>query len=94
MTDAQNGAPHGPAPDEPKYWLDHKANVDKLLRGFYVVCAILFVIDIFVPKHGLLAIEHTFGFYAIYGFVGCSAVILGAKLLRILVMRSEGYYDR
>lgn len=94
MTDAPHGTPHGPEPDEPEYWLDSKANVDKLLLVFYAACAILFIIDIFIHKHGVFEIEHNFGFYAIYGFIGCSAVILGAKLLRVLVMRSEDYYDR
>ena len=98
MTDPDNGTAHGPAPDEPRYWLDSRANVDRLVRGFYAVCALLFVIDFLIPKHGPkhgpFAIEHTVGFYAIFGFVACSAVILGAKVLRVLVMRSEDYYDR
>jgi hypothetical protein len=94
MSDAQHGTPHDPAPDEPKYWLDSRANVDKLVRRFYVICAFLLAIDILVPKHGLFAVEHTLGFYAIFGFVACVSLVLAAKVLRLLVMRREDYYDR
>ena len=40
------------------YWLDDPRNVDRLVYGFYVVCAVLIAIDVFVPKHGPFAIEH------------------------------------
>ena len=82
-----------PKPDEKKYWLDSKSNVDRLVRGFYVVCAVIFAIDVFVPKHGPFAIEHLFGFYGWYGFVSCVALVLMAKVLRRMVMRGEDYYD-
>jgi hypothetical protein len=39
------------------------------------------------------AIEHLFGFYAVYGFVACAALIVGAKLLGFLIKRDERYYD-
>lgn len=94
MIDAPHGTPHGPAPDEPKYWLDSKANVDKLVRGFYVICVLLFAIDFLISRHALFEIEHTFGFYAIFGFVACVALVLIAKVLRLLIMRPEDYYDR
>ncbi len=82
-----------PKPDEKKYWLDDRRNVDRLVYGFYVVCAVIFAIDVFVPKHGPFAIEHLFGFYGWYGFVSCVALVLMAKVLRRMVMRGEDYYD-
>lgn len=82
-----------PKPDEKKTWLDDRRNVDRLVYGFYVVCAVIFAIDVFVPKHGPFAIEHWFGFYGWYGFVSCVALVLMAKVLRRMVMRSEDYYD-
>jgi hypothetical protein len=33
------------------------------------------------------------GSYALYGFVGCVALVLVGKLLRIAVMRDERYYE-
>jgi len=80
--------------DEKKYWLDDHRNVDRLVRWFYGVCAVLVAIDIFVPKHGPFAIEHVFGFYGIYGFFACVALVLIAKQLRRVLMRPEDYYDR
>jgi hypothetical protein len=85
---------HQPAPAEPKYWLDSRANVDKLVRGFYAVCALLLLVDGLVPKHGPFPIEHTWGFYGIFGFLACVALVLIAKQLRKVLMRPEDYYDR
>ena len=85
---------HQHKPEEKKYWLDEPRNVDRLLYAFYAVCALLVVLDIFVPKHGLFAVEHFFGFYSVVGFVSCAAIIWGAKQLRRILMRPEDYYDR
>jgi len=79
---------------ERTYWLDNPRNVDRLVYGFYVVCGLLLLIDGFVPKHGPFAIEHIYGFYGIFGFVACVALVLIAKQLRRVLMRPENYYDR
>jgi nitric oxide reductase large subunit len=85
--------PH--APDgEPRRWLDDRRNVDKIVYALYAVCAVLLLIDPLVHKHGPFAIEHWWGFYGIYGFVGCVFLVLAAKVLRLIVMRPEDYYDR
>ena len=83
-----------PDPNEKRYWLDDGANVTRLVRVFYVVCVLLIAIDVFVPKHGPFAIEHWFGFYGFFGFLACVALVLIAKQLRRVLMRSENYYDR
>lgn len=94
MSANSSDAKPGQAPAEPKYWLDSRANVDKLVYGFYAVCALLLLIDGAVPKHGPFAIEHLWGFYGIFGFVACVALVLIAKeVLRRIVMRPEDYYD-
>jgi hypothetical protein len=85
---------HTPPPDEKRYWLDDSRNVTRLVRGFYVVCALVVAFDVFVPKHGPFAIEHLFGFYAFYGLGACVALVLIAKALRKALMRPEDYYDR
>ena len=79
---------------EKTYWLDSPRNVRKIVWAVYIVCAFFFAIDIFVPKHGPFAIEHVFGFYAIYGFVCCVGLVLAAKELRRILKRPEDYYDR
>ena len=65
-----------------------------MVKWFYGVCAVLFLIDFLVPKHGAFSIEHYFGFYGIFGFVACVALVLIAKELRKVLMRPEDYYDR
>jgi hypothetical protein len=81
-------------PDPKAYWLDDPNNVDRLVRGFYAVCAVLIAIDVFVPKHGPFAVEHWFGFYGWFGFIACVVLVLVAKQLRRVLMRPEDYYDR
>jgi hypothetical protein len=83
-----------PDPRAKTYWLDDPANVNRLVRGFYVVCGLLLAIDVFVPKHGPFATEHVYGFYGVFGFFACVALVLIAKQLRRVLMRSEDYYDR
>ena len=80
-------------PKRKRYWLDDPRNVTRLVYGLYTVCGLLFAIDFFVEKHGPFAIEHVFGFYALYGFVGAFGLVLAAKQMRRVVMRSEDYYD-
>jgi hypothetical protein len=77
-----------------RYWLDKRRNVDRLVHAFYVICAFLIVVDVFVPKHGPFAIEHVFGFYGLFGFLACVALVLIAKQLRRILIRPENYYDR
>jgi len=47
-----------------------------------------------IHKHGPFAIEYIWGFYALYGFVGCVFLVLAAKLMRVILMRPEDYYDK
>ncbi len=75
-------------------WIDEPKNVDRIVYALYAVCALLLVIDPFIHKHGYFEIEHAWGFYAIYGFVGCVGLVLAAKLMRVVLMRPEDYYDK
>ena len=80
-------------PDEKPHLFDKPENVSRLLRGFYAVCALLFVLDFIVHRHASRVWEQLPGFYAIYGFVSFVVLVVLAKLLRKLVMRREDYYD-
>lgn len=85
---------HPAADGEPRRWLDDRRNVDRIVWSVYAVCGFLFVIDVFVPKHGPFEVEHLFGFHAIFGFVAYAALVVAAEALRALVKRPEDYYDR
>lgn len=79
---------------EKKHFFDRPENVRKFIRVFYSVCALLLVIDFFIPKHGINYWEDVPQFYAAFGLVACIALVLGAKhILRRLVKRNEDYYD-
>ena len=79
--------------DDKAYFFDKPGNVSRFLRVFYVICAILFVMDFVVHRHTIYELEELPGFYAIFGFVAFVALVEGSKLLRKLVMRKEDYYD-
>jgi asparagine N-glycosylation enzyme membrane subunit Stt3 len=79
---------------EREYWLDRKENVDKVYWGVWVLCAALLLVEPLVHKYGDFSFESWFGFHGWYGFVACVGLVLAAKLLRVLLKRPEGYYDR
>jgi len=80
--------------DDKQYWLDNPRNVNKIVHGLYLTCALLFAADFFYHKHGHFAFEQWFGFYAWYGFACCVVLVYLAKdALRPTVKRDEDYYD-
>lgn len=76
-----------------KDYFDQPENINFLLRIFYMLCGLLVVVEIFYHRHVSHSWEGFFGFYAIYGFVACVALVLIAAQLRKLLMRDEQYYD-
>jgi hypothetical protein len=79
--------------DNKVYFFDKPGNINRFLRVFYVICAILLVMDFVVHRHTIFKWEEMPGFYAIFGFVAFVALVEGSKLLRKLVKRKEDYYD-
>ncbi len=64
------------------------------LRVFYVLCALLVVLDVVGLRHAENALDGWWGFYPIYGFVACVVLVLVATWLRTFLMRDEDYYRR
>lgn len=79
---------------ERQYWLDRSENVTRIYHGLWGIGIALLIADLVIHRHEEIGFAAWFGFYAIYGFVGCVSLVLAAKLLRKLVMRSEDYYER
>ncbi len=79
--------------EEKAYWLDQPRNVSLIVWALVAVCVALFFADAFYHKHAHFEIEHLFGFYGVYGFFVCVALVLIAKWLRTVLMRSEDYYE-
>ncbi len=68
-----------------------------VIRISYVVLALLVVNDVLVidKQHAHTRIEHFPGFWAIFGFVACVAIIIVSKWYGHLgIMTREDYYDR
>lgn len=80
-------------PDTHVHMFDKPRNVKRVLMALYVLCAGSFVADFIIHRHGTWSWETLPGFYPIYGFVACVALVLLAKEMRKVVMRSEDYYD-
>ena len=65
-------------------------------RGLLMVlgCLLaLLVAELFVHKHPYFEWAGMFGFFAGYGFLACLGLLFVARLVRLAVMRDEGYYD-
>jgi hypothetical protein len=77
-----------------EYWLDRSENVTKLFRGLCIVCLATLSIALFLHKHELFEFATWYGFYGIFGFFACVVLVLVAKQLRRVLMRSEDYYER
>lgn len=73
---------------------DKPRNVKILLICFYCSLVVLLIAEFFIHPHPAFYFEQKKGFLAIYGFSCYVLLIFLAKLLRLIVMRKEDYYDR
>jgi hypothetical protein len=80
-------------PHKKKHIFDKPENVTRFLRGFYFICALLFLLDFILHRHITHSWENAPVFYALFGFIACVALVLLAKLMRKVLMRKEDYYD-
>ena len=78
---------------EKVYWFDQPRNVNLIIWTLVAICVFLFFADALYHKHSHFEIENLFGFYGVYGFFVCVALVLVAKSLRSILMRTEDYYD-
>lgn len=79
-------------PERPHVF-DKPRNVKRLLRVFYALCTLILSLELVYHRHVIHAWENLWGFYGLFGFVACVALVLIAKEMRKVVMRREDYYD-
>ena len=79
--------------NEKKYLFDKPSNIKRVLYLLYGCCALLFALDFVIHRHVIHNLENLWGFYPVYGFVGCVVLVLVAKWMRTFLMRSENYYE-
>ena len=75
------------------YWLERPGSVGKVIRALVGICIAVVAADFFYEKHGHYSWENFPGFYALFGFVSCVALVLAATQLRRILKRDEDYYD-
>ena len=60
-----------------------------IITCYFNFCRFFFLIT----PHPYFIIDSTFGFYAWYGFFSCALMVIVAKVLGLLVKRSDTYYS-
>ena len=80
--------------DEKQHFFDKPGNIRKVLLALYAICGVLLLLDVIAQRHISHSWEWLWGFYPLYGFVGCVVLVLVAKWMRTFLMRDEDYYDR
>lgn len=73
---------------------DNPKNVKRVMYLLYGGCALLLALDFVIHRHVVHSWENLFGFYPLYGFVGCVILVLVATWMRTFLMRSEDYYEK
>ena len=63
-----------------------------ILWALFLACGFLFIMDFIFHRHAEHPWEALWGFYAVFGFVSCVALVLVAKQMRKILMRQENYY--
>ena len=73
-------------------FLEKPGAVDRIVYGLYALCAALIAADFFYIKKVYFETERIVGFYALYGFFMCAALVIASKMMRVVLMRSEDFY--
>lgn len=78
---------------EEAHWLVRPSTIRLLWRIFIAVLIATLLAQYFVPVHGHFFVDETPGFYALFGFASCLAMVVFAKLLGLLLKRKGTFYD-
>ena len=77
-----------------EHWLRRPETIRKLWIGGCAGLAVLVVLDFFIHPHAYFGLDGTFAFNAWFGFGGCVAMVVFAKLLGVFLKREDTYYER
>lgn len=79
--------------NQQKHWLLRPETIRKLWIGGFAILALTVMAEAFIKNHPYFTMESIFGFAAWFGLSTCVAMVLAAKVLGILLKRSDRYYD-
>ena len=63
------------------------------IRFLIGIAIILAILEFFLHRHGVFPIEDSYMFPAIFGFLAFMLIVQVGKWLRLMIMRSEDYYE-
>ena len=63
-------------------------------KALLAISVILAILEVFLHRHGVAAIEDSFMFPAIFGFFAFVFIVQLGKWLRRMIMRPEDYYEK
>ena len=73
------------------------SNLHRLGKTFskllVLVAIVLLGLEFVIHRHGVVGIEESFMFPAVYGFLAFLFIVQIGKWLRLMIMRKEDYYD-
>jgi sterol desaturase/sphingolipid hydroxylase (fatty acid hydroxylase superfamily) len=103
MTDSRQPPPSAAKPATPKtetnwpsetqpHWLVRPTTIRGLWLIFIIILAGTVAAQFYVHVHSEFGIEGTLGFNAWYGFGACVALIVVAKILGVLIKRTDTDY--
>lgn len=75
------------------HWLVRPSTIRRLWWIFGVVLALTVLAQLVIDIHAYFAVDGWFGFYALFGFLSCVAMVLFAKVLGYVLKRPDTYYD-
>lgn len=75
-----------------RHWLTRPGTIFRLWIVFVAVLAATVIAERYIHRHPHFSIESVFGFNAIFGFLSCAVMVIGAKWIGYLLKRPDTYY--
>ncbi len=93
MTEHEQGGETHEHGSEPPGFFDKPSTRKAVWIVLIVLCAGFALAGFVIDTHGYFAVEGFGAFYAIFGFIVFSFIVLAGQHLRKILMRPEDYYD-
>jgi hypothetical protein len=82
-----------PESEQELHWLVRPKTIRLLWWTFSAILTLTLFAQFFVHIHAYFTVDGWPGFYAIFGFFSCVAMVLFAKLLGFVLKRPDNFYD-